>query len=204
MTTSLVSDNVRCEYYDLGDHTLDNVPHLCRLDNGRHRPTPKYPLGTLEQLPPEIHNMILLYLDIRALTDLRRISRRVMQVIDSIPAYKAIVQHAPYLLRAILSINTGQWIVCQDLYANYTQQSATPAVILAGICTCLSHTKPLSGSLDSSLSVHLILVLVLVPLYRLCKSFRASTHLGDLNSPTGLYYSVMILRENLGSLRTAV
>ncbi|KAH2761567.1 hypothetical protein KXW10_000389 [Aspergillus fumigatus] len=116
MTITLCAGDSRCEYPGLRDHTLDEIRNLCCLDNGRHRPIPKYALGALEQLPLEIINLVLTQLDIRSLTDFRRVNQRALQVVDSIPQYKAIIKHAPASLRGIISIGTGRWISCQDLY----------------------------------------------------------------------------------------
>lgn len=100
----------------IADHHLGDIDNLCRLDNGRHHPHPDCSIGALEQLPLELLNIVLTQLDIRSLTDFRRVNQRAMQVVDSIPQYKAIAVHAPAALQGILSIDTGGWISCQDLY----------------------------------------------------------------------------------------
>lgn len=87
MTITLCAGDSRCEYLGLKDHTLDEIRNLCCLDNGRHRPIPKYALGALEQLPLEIIHMVLIQLDIRSLTDFRHVNQRALQVVDSIPQY---------------------------------------------------------------------------------------------------------------------
>ena len=99
-------------------HPKDPTINLCPLDNGKHcsSPTSSTTLGILEQLPLELINMILMRLDIRSLTDFRRVNKRAMQAIDAIPEYKKIVTHAPFSLRASLSIETAKNYTCQDLY----------------------------------------------------------------------------------------
>lgn len=60
--------------------------------------------------------MVLIQLDMRSLTDFRRVNQRAMQAVDSIPQYKAIVTHSPASLQRILSIDTGSWFSCHLLY----------------------------------------------------------------------------------------
>lgn len=98
------------------DHTLDDIENLCPLDNGQHSRFPSYTLGSLEQLPVELINMVLIQLEIRSLTDFRRVNRRAMQVVDSIPQYKKIILHAATSIRGSLSIGTGNLFSCQELY----------------------------------------------------------------------------------------
>lgn len=73
-------------------------------------------LGTLEQLPLELLHMILTQLTIRSLTHFRHVNRRALQIVYSIPQYKAIAVYAPASLCGILSIGTGEWMPCQDLH----------------------------------------------------------------------------------------
>lgn len=93
----------------------------CPLDNGKHTnsdttTTADKSLGHLERLPLELINMVLMQLDIRSLTDFRRVNRRAMQTIDNIPQYGKIVTHAPISLQGTLSIGSGRYFSCQDLY----------------------------------------------------------------------------------------
>ncbi|PWY94233.1 hypothetical protein BO94DRAFT_563691 [Aspergillus sclerotioniger CBS 115572] len=101
---------------DTADYTLDDIPTLCPLDNGQLHDAPIYGLGTLEQLPLELLQIILVQLEIKALTDFRRVNRQARQIVNSVPQYNQIVQHAPISIRAILSIETGDWITCQHLH----------------------------------------------------------------------------------------
>ncbi|PGG98979.1 hypothetical protein AJ80_09434 [Polytolypa hystricis UAMH7299] len=98
------------------DHTLDDNETLCPLDNGQQPRSPSSRLGALERLPLEIMSMILIQLEIRSLTDFRRVSQRAKQAVDSIPQYKKIILHAPASIRGTLSIGTGNLFSCQKLY----------------------------------------------------------------------------------------
>jgi hypothetical protein len=60
--------------------------------------------------------MVLSQLDLRTLTDFRRVSQRATEVIESIPQYKEVSKHARNVLRGILSIETGRWITFETLY----------------------------------------------------------------------------------------
>jgi hypothetical protein len=103
---------------NLNDHTLDD-----NLPSPKSQPRieclrlpPRTNLGVLDALPPELLQEILSQLDLRTLTDFRRINRRAIELVNSLPQYKAINTHALNALRGILSIETGRWITCRTLY----------------------------------------------------------------------------------------
>lgn len=77
---------------------------------------PKVDLGTLDVLPLELLQQVIPQLDLSSLSAFRRVNRRAVQVVDSTPQYKAIAKHARNVLRAILSVGTGQWITCEAVY----------------------------------------------------------------------------------------
>ncbi|KAG6106238.1 hypothetical protein E4U13_007535, partial [Claviceps humidiphila] len=54
-------------------------------------------------------------LDIPSLTDLRRVNRRAMDIVDSVPQYAALIKHCPNIVRAILSIKADAFD-CNVLY----------------------------------------------------------------------------------------
>lgn len=94
----------------------DNVTKFtCPLDNGRHYGHAKYGLGDLDKLALELQSSILVELDLRTLTDFRRVNRRATEVVDSLPEYRSILQHSLVSLRGILSIELGAFITCRDL-----------------------------------------------------------------------------------------
>ncbi|PVI01100.1 hypothetical protein DM02DRAFT_591635 [Periconia macrospinosa] len=98
------------------DFTLDdNLPVYSPVDGSIRKP-PGFDLGALDALPLEILQELLSFLDLRTLVDFLRVNRRALQVVESIPQYEAITTHARDALRAILSIETGQWISCNTLY----------------------------------------------------------------------------------------
>lgn len=112
-------NNLNETHFDAHTHPKDPIKHICPLDNGKHctptTTTDDKALGILEKLPLELLNMIFMSLDIRSLTDFRRVNRRAMQAIDAIPEYAKIVTHAPFSLRASLSIETAKNYSCQDI-----------------------------------------------------------------------------------------
>lgn len=59
--------------------------------------------------------MILIQIDLRTLTDFRRVNSRAMQVVDSIMEYQLIIKHSPAALRGLLSIDRASHFSCQDL-----------------------------------------------------------------------------------------
>ena len=103
-------------FLSLIDHMLDDIEGLCDLKNGRDRRVPCYGLGTLETLPLEVLQMVLLRLDILSITDFRRVNRQARLVVDQIPQYKQIIVHAPASIRGCLNIGTGCLFSCQYLY----------------------------------------------------------------------------------------
>ncbi|MCJ1413560.1 hypothetical protein MMC19_007681 [Ptychographa xylographoides] len=94
----------------------------CMLDN--HRPTQGFvrsnpvtsTLGELEKLPREIINMVLLTLDLEALTVMRRVNICARRVISRLPEYKIVIEQAPSVLRAFLSVKLGSFTTLQRIY----------------------------------------------------------------------------------------
>lgn len=102
---------------NLKECTLDDqdLEQSCPLDNGKHHINLKHDLGNLDALPVEMLSMILIQIDLRTLTDFRRVNNRAMQVVDSILEYKLIINHSPDALRSLLSIDLASYFSCQDL-----------------------------------------------------------------------------------------
>ncbi|KAK8171335.1 hypothetical protein BKA80DRAFT_7286 [Phyllosticta citrichinensis] len=92
----------------------------CPLDNGRHvcdDYEEHIDLGEFGKLPLEILQSVLVKLDLRTLTDIRRVNERATQVVDTVPEYKAIFKHASIVLRAVISVEVASFISCKDLYS---------------------------------------------------------------------------------------
>ena len=102
----------------LRDFTLDDrLPALgCPPDNGYIRKPPRVDLGALDILPLELLQGLLSQLDLCTLTQFRRVNRRAIEVVASIPQYKAVTTHARNVLLGMLSIQTGQHISCETVY----------------------------------------------------------------------------------------
>lgn len=103
------------------DNTLDNaqLETRCPLDNGRHRNASvlaRYSVGLLDQLPAELLIQVLLQIDIPSLTRFRRVNRRALELVNSVPQYSAVVKHCPNIIRAILSIQADAFD-CITLYS---------------------------------------------------------------------------------------
>jgi hypothetical protein len=94
----------------------------CPLDNGRHDKQDVATLGTLEALPVELVQTILLDLDLQSLTSLRRVNRRTRLTIDTLWQYNEIITYASNSLRAALSINVGTSISCRQLHTELCSQ----------------------------------------------------------------------------------
>lgn len=108
------------------DSTLDDAQLVtrCPLDNGRYidaSSPPRCSAGQLDQLPAELVIQVLLYIDLLSLTRFRRVNRRAMELVDSVPQYDAIIKHCPNIIRAILSIQADAF----DCHVLYTTLSTT-------------------------------------------------------------------------------
>lgn len=60
--------------------------------------------GQLDQLPAKLLIQVLLKIDIPSLTHFRRVNRRAMELVDSVPQYAALIRHCPNIVHAVLSI----------------------------------------------------------------------------------------------------
>ncbi|KAM0327406.1 hypothetical protein ACHAQA_005692 [Verticillium albo-atrum] len=102
------------------DNTLDDaqLETRCPLDKGRHA-NASIPVhisaGQLDQLPAELLIQVLLQIDIPSLIHFRRVNRRAMGLVDSVPQYAALIKHCPNIIRAILSIRADAFD-CDTLY----------------------------------------------------------------------------------------
>lgn len=103
-------------FVDQKNNTLDDIDSSCRLDKYFGFHDPRYDLGALDRLPLEVVHLALIRLDLRSLTDFRRVNKRARLVTDSIPQYKHILAHTPGSIRASLNIGTARFFSCQDLY----------------------------------------------------------------------------------------
>ena len=136
------SDLVSSETYtkqNIRDNTLGNAQLVarCPLDNGRYTDasTPAhYSAGKLDQLPAELLIQVLLYTDVPSLTRFRRVNRRAMQLVDSVPQYATIIKHCPDIIRAIVSIQADAF----DCNALYATLSAPPGALRASALTTIS------------------------------------------------------------------
>ena len=102
------------------DNTLDDARLVtrCPLDKGRCTDASipaRHPAGHLDRLPAELLLQVLLYTDLPSLTAFRRLNRRAMDLVDSIPQYAAIIKHCPDIIRAIISIQADAFS-CDVLY----------------------------------------------------------------------------------------
>ena len=99
------------------DPTLDENLLTDGLPTYSHaRQPPKADLGVLDKLPLELLHEILAQLDIVTAVALRRANRRALELIESMPEHHAIAKSVPNLIRAFLSIGTGQQITYETLY----------------------------------------------------------------------------------------
>lgn len=81
---------------NLKDFTLDDndLTRTCPMEYHKRRLHPKHDLGALGTLPLELLGLVLVQIDIRSLTDFRRINNRAMQVVESVLEYR-LIQNTP-------------------------------------------------------------------------------------------------------------
>ncbi|RAK80827.1 uncharacterized protein BO72DRAFT_444843 [Aspergillus fijiensis CBS 313.89] len=105
-------------FLNLTDNTLDDVDESLRLDKQLKLDphSARYGLGSLEKLPLGILHLTLLALDIRSMTEFRRVNKRARLVTGSIPQYRQILAHTPAALRGSLNLETARNFSCQALY----------------------------------------------------------------------------------------
>ena len=105
-------------YLNQKDYTLEDnqLRKHCVLDVGRHTLQPVFSLGELDVLPLELLTTVLAQLDLQSLTDFRRVNQRAMGLINSIPQYQVVVEHASDALRGMLSIGSASFSTIEDLY----------------------------------------------------------------------------------------
>lgn len=115
----------------------DNITELtCPLDNGRHQGKIKHDLGDLDMLPLELQSDILVRLDLQTLIEFRRVNRKARDIVDALPQYKAIFSHNKNLLRTILSLELGRFVICNKLYITLQTMICERCGESAGYATC--------------------------------------------------------------------
>lgn len=115
---------------------LAELELACPLDNGRHEAelgidstSVGHPgLGSLDILPLELIQTILLQTDLQSLTVFRRVNRYARLSVDAVPRYRRIVEEAPNALRALLSVGLAAHFSCEQLY----RAVSTPNCLLCG------------------------------------------------------------------------
>ena len=107
--------------------TLDNDTNRlrmrCPLDDGCETIELQRGLGILEELPSEILTCVLDQLDLQSLVDFRRVNHQSNQFVDSLPKYKVIVEHAPDVLRGMLTTETASLTTLEVLYGKLCQRT---------------------------------------------------------------------------------
>jgi hypothetical protein len=103
----------------------ETLERYCPLDNGRleqrtisqsHTQVKLHDTGKLRALPLEITHLVISLLDLKSLTDFRAVSWGSRALVDSLPQYNAIIQHAPNTLRALLSTNMAMHFTTPHLF----------------------------------------------------------------------------------------
>jgi hypothetical protein len=140
MESPTLDPDLTYRHPNVKDFTLDynDLTRTCPLDNHNHHPDPKHDLGVLDTLPLELLSLVLLQVDIRSLTDFRRINNRAMQVVDSVLEYRLVQQHTTNLLRGILSVEIGSHISTQALFRTLNESKCEQCGDFAGFVYLLT------------------------------------------------------------------
>jgi hypothetical protein len=95
----------------------DNLPTPKFLpSDGPDRKPPEFDLGALERLPTELLQGLLPELDLCSLMQFRCVNRRAIEIVESIPQYKAIATYVSNVLQGAVRIGTAKWISCETVY----------------------------------------------------------------------------------------
>lgn len=113
-TVADVLDSMTYAEQKIVNNTLDNaqLETRCPLDKAGHgiaSMPPRHSAGQLDQLPAELLVKVLLCVDLPSLTGFRRVNRRAMELVDSLPQYTSMVKHCPNIIRPILSIQADAY-----------------------------------------------------------------------------------------------
>lgn len=109
----------------------EELERHCPLDNARlerrgtHQPNTHVRLlniWNMRALPLEITHLILSLLDLKSLTDFRAVSWDSRALVDGLPEYGTIIQHAPNALRALLSTNMALYFTTTNLFRALSKQ----------------------------------------------------------------------------------
>lgn len=147
MASDLATDQTLGEFTyrlpGITDHTLDEngLEDTCPLDNNKHSIDPQYSLGLLDTLPLEVLCNVLVDIDVRSLTDFRRVKKRAMQVVDSIPEYQQTFKTCPALLRGLLSTELAANFSCEDLIETLHASKCATCGDFAGYIYILTCTR---------------------------------------------------------------
>lgn len=141
--TTYTKQNIR-------DNTLDDAQLVtrCPLDNGRYIDASipvRYSVGQLDQLPAELLIQVLLYTDLPSLTRLRRVNRRAMELVDSVPQYAAIIKH---FLTSSAPFSVYRQTHLTAIY--YTKPSAQPDAPRASVLATISTSSTAAESVTSA------------------------------------------------------
>lgn len=104
------------------------------MPNGRHSDASvplRYSAGKLGQLPAELLIQILQQIDIPSLTRFRRVNRRAMELVNSLPYYNVLVKHCPHIARAILSVQAETPLTAAHYIGPLVQSNVQHASVLA-------------------------------------------------------------------------
>jgi hypothetical protein len=119
---------------------INGIETACPLDNGKHKfKRHTHDLGVLDGLPDELLLMALVVLDIRTLTDFRRVNKRAMEIVNSVSQYKLVMNTCLALPRSLLSTGLGSQFSIHDLAVTLTGYKCATCGDFAGytnILTC--------------------------------------------------------------------
>lgn len=99
------------------EHTLDRVPELYPLTTPPSKTSSG--LGDLGRFPNEIIDLILVHMDLAGLIHFQSINQQTFDAVASVPTFQLLCAQLPHAIPAILSIGTGKWISCQQLYDKF-------------------------------------------------------------------------------------
>lgn len=110
-----------------------DLERACPLDSYKPEEDHDEDLGILDTLPLELLQNVFSQVDLRTVVNFRTVNRRALGVIDSIPEYRIIIQHAPDSLRAALCVETASYITPFGLWETLTNSKCNDCGGLGGL-----------------------------------------------------------------------
>lgn len=101
----------------------EDLERCCSLGLDRAAPARTrntFSLGKLSDLPPELFQQVLDYMDLESVMTFRQVCWSARSAMDSSRKYRSLVRHHPQVLRALISTKLAKWFSVPTIYEAVT------------------------------------------------------------------------------------